>query len=269
LSEVWSSVAVLALPIALDPVRLGVNLLLVSRPRPAQSLLVYWVGCISASFVLLVVPLLVLHFTPMFSSFVHDMANPATTASSTVRHVETFLGVLVLAVAALMPVRFVKHQRARVPDGDARMSTLGADADASTPVSRLLKRGQDAPAEGGSAIHRLLGRANNAWEAGALWVALVIGFWAGPNPSLVMFSLTTILASRAAIGTQIGAAVVFIVVSLAVVEIVLICNLVAPTKTQAGLRRLHDWVRGYRQQILVAILTLVGIAFVGQGTGFL
>src|SRR5260370_19975860 len=101
----WSSVAVLALPIALDPVRLGVNLLLISRPRPAQNLLVYWVGCVSASFVLLLIPLLVLHFTPMFSSFVHDMANPATTASSTARHVEIFFGVLVLAGAARVAAR--------------------------------------------------------------------------------------------------------------------------------------------------------------------
>jgi len=62
---------------------------------------------------------------------------------------------------------------------------------------------------------------------------------------------------------------VFIVVSLAVVEIVLISNLVAPTKTQAALRRVHDWVRGYRPQILVAILTLVGIVFVAQGAGIL
>ena len=102
-----------------------------------------------------------------------------------------------------------------------------------------------------------------------MWVAFVIGFWAGPNPSLVVFSLATILASGAALGTQIGAAVVFIVVSLAVVEVVLISNLVAPTKTQAALRRLHDWVRGYRRQIVVAILTLVGMAFIAQGTGIL
>jgi hypothetical protein len=264
----WSSVAVLALPIALDPVRLGVNLLLVSRPRPAQNLLVYWVGCVSASFVLLLVPLLVLHFTPMFSPFVHDLANPATSASSTVRRVEIFLGVLVLAIAALMAVRFVTRRRARVPDRDAKTSTTVADSDTS-PVSRLLKRGQEAPAEGGSAIQRLLARAHNAWESGALWVAAVIGFWAGPNPSLVMFSLATILASGAAIGTQIGAAVVFIVVSLAVVEIVLISNLAAPAKTHAVLRRVHVWVRGYRRQILVAILTLVGIAFVSQGAGVL
>jgi len=261
----WSSVAVLALPIALDPVRLGVNLLLISRPRPAQNLLVYWIGCVTASFVLLLVPLLVLHFTPLFSSFAHDLANPATTASSTVRRVEVFLGVLVLAIAALMAVRFVTRRRAR----DAETTTAVTDSDASSPISRLLKRGQDAPAEGASATQRLLRRAHRAWESGALWVAFVIGFWAGPNPSLVMFSLATILASGAVIGAQIGAAVVFVVVSLAVVEIVLISNLLAPTRTQAALRLVHDWVGGYRTPILVAILTLVGFAFVAQGTGIL
>ncbi len=46
----WSSLLVLALPIALDPVRLGLNLLLVSRPRPAQNLLMYWVGCALVGF---------------------------------------------------------------------------------------------------------------------------------------------------------------------------------------------------------------------------
>ena len=55
----WSSVAVLALPMALDPVRLGINLLLISRPRPAQNLLAYWLGCVTACVVLLAVPLLV------------------------------------------------------------------------------------------------------------------------------------------------------------------------------------------------------------------
>ena len=269
MSAMWSSVAVLALPIALDPVRLGVNLLLISRPRPARNLLVYWIGCVSASFVLLLVPLLVLHFTPVFSSFVHDLANPATKASSTVRHVEIGLGALILAIAAFMAVRFVTRRGAHSRAGDAKMSAPEADSDSSSPVSRLLKRGLEAPSEGASAAQRLLGRAGRAWESGALWVAFVIGFWAGPNPSLVMFSLATILASGAVIGAQISAAVVFIVVSLAVVEIVLISNVLAPTRTQAALRLVHDWVGGYRTPILVAILTLVGIAFVAQGAGVL
>jgi hypothetical protein len=220
----------------------------------------YWIGCVSASFVLLLVPLLVLHFTPTFSPLIHDLANPATTASSTVRRIEIGLGVLVLAIAALMAVRFVARRRA-----DA---TTSAAVEA-TPVSRLLQRGRDAPDEGASVVQRLLRRAHDAWESGALWIAVVIGFWAGPNPSLVMFSLTTILASGAVLGMQIGAAVVFIVVSLAAVEIVLISNLLAPAGTQSALRRVHDWVGGYRSPILVAILTLVGMAFVAQGTGIL
>jgi hypothetical protein len=66
---------------------------------------------------------------------------------------------------------------------------------------------------------------------------------------------------------QIAAAVVFVVETLAIVEIVLVCNLVAPTKTQAFLRLLHDWVRARRQQVLVVMLTLVGLALVAQGMG--
>ena len=68
---------------------------------------------------------------------------------------------------------------------------------------------------------------------------------------------------------QIGAAIVFVVETLALVEIVLLGSLVAPNKTQALLRLLHDWARAYRRQILVAMLALVGLALVAQGMGFI
>jgi Sap, sulfolipid-1-addressing protein len=267
----WSSLVVLALPVALDPVRLGFNLLLVSRPRPAQNLFVYWVGCLAVSALLLLVPILVLHFTPTLSSFAHDLANPATFVSSTVRYIEIAVGVLVLSVAALIAVRLFLRQRAQLPTHGANTSTMVVNSDPSNPVSRLLGRGQAAATDGGSssAIQRLLSRANSAWESGSLWVALAIGFWAAPNPSMVIFGLATIPTSGASIGTQIGAAIVFVVETLAVVEIVLLTNLVAPTKTEALLRLLHDWARAYRRQILVAMLTLVGLALVAQGLGII
>jgi hypothetical protein len=84
---------------------------------------------------------------------------------------------------------------------------------------------------------------------------------------MVMFGLTTFPTSGAAIGTQIGAAIVFLVETLALVEIVLVSSLVTPTRTRAVLRLLHDWARAYRRQILVAMLTLVGLALVAQGMG--
>jgi hypothetical protein len=46
-----------------------------------------------------------------------------------------------------------------------------------------------------------------------------------PESGVVIFALTTILASGATLGTQIGAAIVFILETLAVVEIVLVSNL--------------------------------------------
>jgi hypothetical protein len=269
----WSSVLVLALPIALDPVRLGVNLLLISRPRPAQNLLVYWVGSVLACVLLMVVPILVLHFTPLFSSFVHDLASPATPASSAVRRIEIVIGVLTILAAALLAVRFLARQRALATRG-ASTSTLVADSVAPNPISRLLVGGNqsdDAAMEGGarSAMRWLRSRANSAWEGGSLWVALAIGYLAGPNPSLVLFALATVLASGAGIGTQLGVATVFIIETLAVVEFVLLSNLVAPAKTQAVLRLLHDWARGYRRQILVGMFLLVGLALVAQGMGFI
>ena len=247
----WSSLLVLAIPIAFDPVRLGFNLLLVSRPRPVQNLLMYWVGCALVGLFLLLIPILVLHFTPTFSSFAHDLANPATTASSTVRAIEIVAGVLVLAVAALLAVRFFARRAARVPSPGTSTSTPVADAAAPSPISRVLSR------------------ANDAWESGSSWVALVIGCWAGPNPAMVVFGLTTILTSGAAIGVQAGAAVVFIVETLAIVEIVLLSSLVAPTQTEAILRRLHDWARSYRRQIFVTMLTLVAFVLLAQGMGSL
>ena len=133
----------------------------------------------------------------------------------------------------------------------------------------MLQRGKDAEREGASLGQRLLARAHDAWEGGALWVAAVIGFWAGPNPSLVLFALAVILTSGATLGAQVAVAAVFVVVSLAVVEAVLLCNVVAPAKTEVALRRVHDWVGARRTRIVVLILTMVGCVFIAQGTGLL
>ena len=59
----------LALLATLNPLRLGIVLLVISRPRPVQNLLAYWVGCLTVSVFYLLIPLMVLHFTPTFNSF--------------------------------------------------------------------------------------------------------------------------------------------------------------------------------------------------------
>lgn len=252
---------------SLDPVRFGIILLIISRPRPVQNLVAYWIGGMIAGVANLVVPLMVLHFTPMLASFEHDLANPATAANSGVRHFQMGVGLLALLIAALMTVRLLARQRAHVATAGGDTSTLLLDSNTPTANSRLEGRAQDAATEGGSAILRLPRRVRDAWENGSLWVAFVIGLLTGQPPSPLLFVLTTIATAGAAIGTQVSAAIASVVMMLAVVEIILVSYLATPAKTQAALRVLHDWVQPYRRQILIALFALVGVALVAKGMG--
>jgi hypothetical protein len=54
---------------------------------------------------------------------------------------------------------------------------------------------------------------------------------------------------------------------LAVVEIILVSCLIAPAKTQEVPRPVHDWVRAYRRQVLVAVFAVVGVMQLAMGMG--
>ena len=189
---VWGSLLGLAFLIGFNPVLLAVILLMISRPRPVQNLLAYWVGGLIVNVVCVLVPLIVLHITPTFTSFAHDSATPATTASSTVRHIQLAMGMLALSIAALMTVRSLARQRAHLSTPDGNTSIRVLDSNTPTPISPLgpLGRAQDAGTEGRSAIRRLLGRLQNAWDNGSLWVAFVFGLGGLPPPFLVLFADT-------------------------------------------------------------------------------
>jgi len=248
--------------LALNPVRLGIILLLISRPRPVPNLLAYWVGCLIVGVPTLLIPLIVLHVTPMFKSFAQDWAT-----TSTARHIQIGMGVLALSIAGLMTVRSLARRRAQLPTPGGSTSTLVLNSTMPPAISRLLDRAQNAATEGGSAFRRLLGRAHNAWENGSVWVALVIGIAFAPPYDVVLFVVAIIAASGAAIGTQVSAAIAFDVALLAVVEIVLVSYLAAPAKTEAVLRPLHNWAWAHRRQVLVAILAVLGVSMVASGMG--
>lgn len=237
----WSSVLAFAFFAALDPVRLGIILLVISRPRPVQNLLAYWAGGLIAGIPSVLVPLVVLHATPM-AAFTANLAT-----SSTFRHIQVGMGVLALSIAAVLALRSSTRQRVPVssPGGDS--STLVMDSQ--TPT----------------AVRWLIGRAHNAWENGSLWISLVLGLGSGPPLDGLPFVLAIIMASGAAIGTQVAAGITFVIGVFAIVELILVCYLITPTKTQAVLRLVHDWVRAHRRQILIAVFAVVGVLMVVGG----
>ncbi len=88
-----------------------------------------------------------------------------------------------------------------------------------------------------------------------------------PGPPIVLFVVTTITASGAGIGLQITAAIVFVAVMLAVVEIILVSYLVAPTTTKVVLRPIADWSRAYRLQFAITLLAVIGFWQLARGLG--
>jgi Sap, sulfolipid-1-addressing protein len=268
---------VLAFMLALDPLRLGLLLLLITRPRPVQSLLVYWVGAMTASVPYMLVPLIVLHITPGFRSVAQHLASHGTFGSPAVRHIQFGIGVVALLIAALMAIRLRAGQHAYAATPADTASPLLADSNTPTAISQPLDRALGAPTEGGSPIRRLGARASGAgqrlwlrvygaWETESPRPALIAGLLSGPPPLTVLLVLTTIMASGAAIGTQVSIAIAWIVGMFAIVEIILVSYLAAPTKTETALRLLHDWVLTHRRQAWIAMIAVVGVtllAFTG------
>jgi hypothetical protein len=252
----------MALLWALNPVLLGLILLLISRPRPVQSLLACWVGCLITNVPALLVPLVALHVMPAFRSTAHELATAGP--NSMARHIQLGLGVLGLAIAALIVVRSRALRSVQAPV--ANSSTVVLDS-TPTALSPPQGRDHDAATDRGSALRRLVGRANDAWENGSLWVALVVGMSILPGPLLVLLVDTTIVASGAPIGTQVIAAIAFVVGMLAVFEITLLSYLLTPEKTKAALQPLHEWALAHRAQVLAAIFAVVSLSLVARGAG--
>jgi hypothetical protein len=238
----WTTLLVFALGAATDPVRLGIAVLLISRPRPMPNLLAYWLGASSVGMIE-ALGLLILQqdVAPMF---VQTLSTAA--ASSTARHIRIAIGVLALPIAALIAVG-ISAQPAQVAMAGGDRSAVALRPSTPTTFGRLVRRGQ------------------NLLEDGPLWVPFVAGILSGPAPIEYLVALTAIAASGAAIGTQFSAAVAFIVLMLAVVEVPLVTYLATPTRTQAVMVQLHDWMRPRRRRIVAVMVAVSGIVLVATG----
>jgi hypothetical protein len=241
----WGTVLVLALLAAADPARLGATLLLISRPRPLHSLLGYWLGGMVASMAGGLAALILLRDSvPMVMQDVTSRV-----ASFTGGYIQIAIGVLALLISALISVGLPARQHAGVP------------VHADVPSAPVLQ--PTTP----TAFSRLTARVHHALEDGCPWIAFVAGLGSAIPPVEYLVVLTTILTSGAAIGTQFSAVVMFTIVVLALFEVSLISYLTMPTKTQAAVVLLQNWVRAHGRQIFAAIVAVAGVFLVATGMG--
>lgn len=236
----WVTVMLLALVVMANPMRTGIAVLLVSRPRPMLNLLAFWLSGIATSSVVGLGVLFVLSDSAL--TVVQHLES--TAASATAGRMRLALGGLALLAAAGLSVRH--RVPAPIPGGDGSVRV----AEPRTPT----------------AFSRLATRARDVLDGDSLSVAVIAGFGAG-IPAEYLAALLAILASGAGPGTQISAVVAFILVAFAVVEIPLVGYRATPAKTEAVMLEFHRAVRARRRQVLAVMAGVLGVFLLTSGMG--
>jgi Sap-like sulfolipid-1-addressing protein len=235
-----SSLLLLSLLAAIDPVRIGITALLIVRKRPILNLLTFWLGGLAGGVAAAVAILL---FLRDFTLGVMRAVVSAT-SSPIVTYLQVAVGALAVSWAALLLNRLGARKRSTVP-ATAPVG-LQEPVASSTPV-RLSMRD----------------RLNN----GSLSVAFVAGVALATPPVEYMAAILAIVASTPTAPAQVGAALLFTVVAFAVVEVPLVTYFTAPAQTLAVVRRINDWITERRQAIPIVVVGAMGFMLLVSGMG--
>ncbi|MBW0013969.1 GAP family protein [Mycobacterium sp.] len=238
--RMWCTVLALALVAGADPVRIGIAVLLFGRQRPVLHLVALWLGGLAVGVALALAVLFGLHDVALGAMQRLQVASATHTAG----HIQIVMGVLALVVAVSISVGFSLRHRApgAMPAGDPSCGV------------------------GPTAFSRLSTRALDALQAGPPWVTFLVGVGITTD-FRYLGALAAIMASGAAMGTQVSAAAVYTVVGLAFAEIPLISQLAAPGRTLAVMSRVHEWVKARRRAVLGLIVALLGVFLMSSGLG--
>jgi hypothetical protein len=232
---------VLALVAAIDPVRIGIVTLLISRPRPMLNLLVFWLAGIAAGTAAALLLLLVLRDRML--SVIRVVRS--TVSGSGAAPIQVAIGVIAVLIAGLIAARFWVRQRAPVPVTGGEPSVLVLEQNTRSGSRRLSIR--------------------RKYHGESLVLACVAGVaWATP-PVEYLTAIIAILASRADAAAQVCAALMFTLVAFTAAEIPLISYLVIPAKTLTVVLRLQDWISVRRQRILAVVVGAAGVLLVVAG----
>jgi hypothetical protein len=211
----------------MDPTRLGLAAIMMSRRQAVRNLLAFWLGGMLSGITVGIVVLVL--FRDIALAVIQNMVASMNEVRAAVGfaggRLQIAFGMLALVGLAVL----VARQRARV----ARIGQL--------TMSMV--------------------------ESGGHWPAFIVGLGSTVPPIEGPVALTVIMASKNETGTQFTAFVVFTLMMLLFVEIPILSYMAAPQRTEAAMLRLNGWIHGHRLQIMQATLALSGVLFVVQGVG--
>jgi hypothetical protein len=250
---VWPYVLMVGIGVFMDPTRLGLAAILMSRRQAVRSLLAFWLGGMLAGISVGIFVLVLFHDVALVAieNMVASMNEVRSAVGFSGGRLQIAFGMLALVGLAVL----VARQRARagapvaVAVGSGGAPGLAPEPSKSSFAARI-----------GQLTVRMV-------ESGGHWPAFIVGLGSTVPPIEGPVALTVIMASKNELGTQFSAFVVFTLMMLLFVEIPLLSYWAAPQRTEAAMLRLNTWIHGHRPQIVQATLALSGVVFVAQGVG--
>ncbi|ORW38192.1 hypothetical protein AWB90_24460 [Mycobacterium paraense] len=248
----WTLVLICGFGMAIDPIRLGLAVVLLTRKRPILNLFAFWLGGIVAGLTVGIGVLVLMRETALVA--IRNAGSAISQVRSAIFILEgprlpITVGLVMLVVLAVMTAR--AKAATQVPTTPV---TAGGAGTATLVEER--PRG---------IFQRLGARTQELLNTDVVWPAFLVGLASSFPPYEGVVLLAFIMASGAAITTQFVAFFLFTLMVLAVIEIPLVAYLAKPDQTLALMLRLQHWLRTYRLQITQVSLGGTGLVLLTQG----
>ncbi|GAY18390.1 GAP family protein [Mycobacterium sp. shizuoka-1] len=235
----WTTVVLLGLAVSIEPARIGLIALLLTRPRPARHLAVFLATGLAVSLSVGFTVLFVFHHTFLSKT----NFNPAL--------IQIGIGVVAVLLGALLassiPLRtFARREMAEVPAVAVDSPVVVQDQ----PPGRFKRM-----------TTRMRGfvQGESSLFSGSIGAALAM-------PSVdYMALLALIIASKTPPLEQAVALVTFLLLASWAAVIPLLSFLVAPAKTRIWVQRFNEWIRTRTRKHAGAFVAIVGIILIGVG----
>ncbi|MBB3606727.1 uncharacterized membrane protein (DUF485 family) [Mycolicibacterium sp. BK556] len=237
----WTTVVLLGLAVSIEPARIGLIALLLTRPRPARHLLVFLCTGLALSLSVGFAVLFVFHHTFLGKA----NFNPAL--------IQIGIGVVAVLLGALLmsniPLRqFARKEMADVPASGGTETALEAEQELAPGRFKRL-----------STKVRGFAKGESSWFSGSIGAALAM-------PSIdYMALLALIIASKTPPIEQAAALVTFLLLASWAAVIPLLSFMVAPARTRVWVQRFNEWIRTRTRKHAGVFVAIVGIILIGVG----
>lgn len=242
----WSTVLVLAVVAAADPLRIGVVAYMLSRPHPIRLLLPFF----TVGFGVNVAVGAAVVFVFKETTGDGGAAMPPLA--------EIAIGLVAGLIAVLSATGVLERLFNRVR---GRRAVVGAGAGATAPAPPTL--------DSLPIVSKLPNGIKAALRGEAAWAAALLGLSNGFPTPYYLAAMAAALTSGAAVGEKMASLVAFNLVAFAAALLPIISFWIAPAATRSGVERIYAAMKSHQRLVIAVIAGAVGVFFVGLGISHL